>query len=68
MVDGKRTLCEIEGSEKDLPCDLLLIAAGFLGAENYTAQAFGVNLTQRNTVETQEACYKTNVEKIFTEV
>lgn len=66
MIDGKRTLCEIEGSEKDLPCDLLLIAAGFLGAENYTAQAFGVTLTQRNTVETQEACYKTNVEKVFT--
>ena len=66
MVDGKRTLCEIEGSEKDLPCDLLLIAAGFLGAENYTAEAFGVALTQRSTVETQADCYKTNVEKVFT--
>ncbi|MBP5753721.1 MAG: glutamate synthase subunit beta [Treponema sp.] len=66
MVDGKRTLCEIEGSEKDLPCDLLLIAAGFLGAEDYTAQAFGVALSQRSTVETQADCYKTNVEKVFT--
>ena len=44
-VDGKRTLCELEGSEKELPCDLLLIAAGFLGAEDYTASAFGVNLS-----------------------
>ncbi len=31
--DGK--LCEVEGSEKKLPADLLLIAAGFIGYEDY---------------------------------
>lgn len=74
-IDGKRQLCEIEGSEKDLPCDLILIAAGFLGCEDYTANAFGVKLSQRNTVEsvgdeTPEKAssngYKTSVEKVFT--
>ena len=66
-VDGKRTLCEIEGSEQELPADMILIAAGFLGAEDYTAQAFGVELGGRGTVATAGAdCYKTNVEKVFT--
>lgn len=64
MVDGVRKLCEIEGSEKELPADLVLIAAGFLGCEDYTAQAFGTNLTERNTVAADG--YKTNVSKIFT--
>ena len=67
MVDGKRSLCEIEGSEKELPCDMILIAAGFLGAEDYTAQAFGVELGPRGTVATSRpASYKSNVEKVFT--
>ena len=74
-IDGSRRLCEIEGSEKELPCDLILIAAGFLGCEDYTAKAFNVKLSQRNTVEsfgeeTPEKAspngYKTSEEKIFT--
>jgi glutamate synthase (NADPH/NADH) small chain len=67
MVDGKRTLCEIEGSEKDLPCDLLLIAAGFLGAEDYTANAFGVQMGPRSTVATESAdVYAASEPKVFT--
>lgn len=66
-IDGKRTLCEIEGSEKELPCDLLLIAAGFLGAEDYTMQVFGVNASARGTVLTESPeLYGTGVQKIFT--
>ena len=61
-------LVEKEGTEKVIPCSLLLIAAGFLGCEPYTAEAFGVKLTQRGNVETAEGPdhYKTNVDKIFT--
>lgn len=66
MVDGKRTLCEIEGSEKDLPADLILIAAGFLGCEDYTAQAFSTELSARNTVQTENCSYATAVDKVFT--
>lgn len=66
-VDGKRTLCEIEGSEKELPADLILIAAGFLGCEDYTANAFGVPLSTRNTVATSGAdSYFTGTDKVFT--
>lgn len=56
----------IEGSEKELPCDMLLIAAGFTGCERYTADAFGVGLTERNTVSTVNDSYHTSCEKIFT--
>lgn len=66
-VDGKRTLCEIEGSEKELPADLILIAAGFLGCEDYTANAFGAPLSARNTVATSSAgSYFTGIDKVFT--
>ena len=61
-------LAEAEGTEKVIPCGLLLIAAGFLGCEPYTAEAFGVHLTARGNVETAEGPdhYKTNVDKVFT--
>ena len=66
-VDGKRTLCEIEGSEKELPADLILIAAGFLGCEDYTANAFGVPLSPRNTIATSGAdSYFSGTDKVFT--
>ena len=66
FINGKLT--EIEGTEKILPCDLLLIAAGFLGCEPYTADAFGVRLAPRGNVETAEGPdhYRTNVGKVFT--
>jgi len=53
-VDGKRQLVERQGTEKTLPCDLLLVAAGFVGCEEYTAQAFGTELGPRGTVLTPE--------------
>ncbi len=74
-IDGKRQLVERAGTEKTLPCDLLLVAAGFVGCEEYTAQAFGTELGPRGTVaskgdETPELAspngYATSVPKIFT--
>ena len=61
-------LVETEGTEKVIPCSMLLIAAGFLGCEPYTAEAFGVKLTQHGNVETPEGPdhYRTNVDKVFT--
>ena len=61
-----RKMMLVEGSEKTIPCDLLLIAAGFTGAPKYTAAAFGVELTERNVVKTAEDAYATNVPKVFT--
>ena len=67
MIDGKRQLVERAGSEKDLPADLILVAAGFLGCEDYSAKAFNVELSARNTVSTSSPeVYQTEREKIFT--
>lgn len=63
---GRRTMNEIEGSEEILPCELCLIAAGFLGCQSYVAEAFGVELDQRTNVKTAAGCHSTNVEKVFT--
>ncbi|MBR2087070.1 MAG: glutamate synthase subunit beta [Oscillospiraceae bacterium] len=64
--DESRHFHEIEGSEEDLPCELCLIAAGFVGCESKLTEAFGVNLTQRGNVETAEHSHATTVEKVFT--
>ena len=37
----------IPGSERTLPCDLLLIAAGFIGCEEETAKAFEISADPR---------------------
>lgn len=62
---GKRELKEKEGSEQVLPCELCLIAAGFLGSQSYVTNAFGVETDARSNVKTDPDSYSTNVEKVF---
>ena len=61
--DGK--LSEISGTEKTLKCDILLIAAGFLGCEDYTADAFLLKRTKRGNVETLEESFHVPGTRIF---
>ena len=71
-----RQMVLVEGMEQKLPCDLLIIAAGFTGCESYVADAFGVALTERHVVKTEAEHYHTesavkptaavNAAKIFT--
>ena len=63
---GRMKMSEEPGSEYIIDCDIVLIAAGFLGAQNYVAEAFGVELNQRGNVKTDSGKYKTNVEKVYT--
>ncbi|MDE6319439.1 MAG: glutamate synthase subunit beta [Lachnospiraceae bacterium] len=60
------SMVPVEGSEKEIPVDLVLIAAGFLGAEGYVAETFGVNCNARTNVETKPGEYQTSAEDIFT--
>ena len=55
----------VEGTEKKIPAELVLIAAGFLGTESYVAKAFGVELNARTNVATAEGSYATNVKNVF---
>jgi glutamate synthase (NADPH/NADH) small chain len=63
--DDKGRFTEVPGTEREIPCDLLLIAAGFLGSQPYVAEAFGARLTPRTNVETAPGGYQTGVEKLF---
>ncbi|MDE5765166.1 MAG: glutamate synthase subunit beta [Ruminococcus sp.] len=63
---GRMVPKEIEGSEEIISCELCLIAAGFTGAQAYVAEAFGVELDSRNTVNTAGGKFSTNIEKVFT--
>ena len=62
---GRRNMVEVAGSEKKIPAELVLIAAGFLGTEEYIAKAFGVELNQRTNVATEPGTYATNVKNVF---
>ena len=63
---GRRVPKEIAESEEVLPCELCLIAAGFLGCQSYVAEAFGVELDQRTNVKTENGNHATNIPKVFT--
>lgn len=63
---GRRYMGEIEGSEFDFKCDMVLIAAGFLGSEPGIAGAFGLDRTPRgNLATTDPDGYGTAAEKVF---
>lgn len=62
---GRFNMVPVEGSEFELPCEMVLIAAGFLGTKKYVADAFGVELDERTNVKTGSDSFKTNVPKVF---
>lgn len=55
----------VEGTEQTVPCDLLLIAAGFVGCEEGIAEAFGLARTNRGCIETVGNGYATTVPGVF---
>ncbi len=62
---GRMMMAPVEGSEFELPCDLVFIAAGFLGTQKYVTDAFGVAVDERTNVKTEKGKYATNVGKVF---
>ena len=63
---GRFVMEEVKGSEKEIKADLALIAAGFLGCEEYVTKAFKVERNQRTNVLTKDGEYETSKENIFT--
>ena len=62
---GRVNMVPVEGSEKEIPADLVLIAAGFLGSEPYVAEAFDLTLDGRMNVATQADGYRTGNDRVF---
>jgi glutamate synthase (NADPH) small chain len=66
-VDGRMSFEEVEGSEKELPCDLAFLAMGFLGPEKPgMIEQLGVELDGRGNVIADPKTWMTSVEGVFT--
>ena len=66
--DGRTTqFTEVAGSERELPCELALLAMGFVHPQHQgLIQELGVELDARGNVRATETNYQTNISKIFT--
>ena len=63
---GRMNMVPVEGSEKVIDAQLVLIAAGFLGSQKYVTDAFKVDLNPRTNVLTKPDEYATSVPRVFT--
>lgn len=58
---------ERAGSEREIPCELALLAMGFLHPlHEGMVQELGVELDERGNVKASELGYQTNIPKVFT--
>ncbi len=65
-VPGQRpVLKEIEGTEKEWPCELALLAMGFTGSEMTIAEQLGLEADPRTNIKASIKDYKTNVPGVF---
>jgi glutamate synthase (NADPH/NADH) small chain len=62
---GRMNMVPVEGTEKVIPADVVLIAAGFLGSQKYVTDAFKVAINGRTNVETKPDGYETSVPRVF---
>jgi glutamate synthase (NADPH/NADH) small chain len=55
-----------EGSEREIPCQRVFLAMGFLNPQyDGMIESLGIELDQRKNVKATEAAYRTNVSKVF---
>jgi len=66
--DGKPAkFVEVAGSEREIPCELALLAMGFLYPQREgLLNELGVELDDRGNVRASEKFYKSNINKVFT--
>jgi len=65
---GQMRMKEVPGSERTLPCDLVLLALGFLGPEGTLGEQFGVKLERGNykaAYGRQAGAFRTSNPKVF---
>jgi glutamate synthase (NADPH/NADH) small chain len=65
VVDGRPTFEPVPGTEFELPCELVLLALGFTGAEREgLGEQFGLDFDARGNVARDDA-WRTNVDGVF---
>ncbi len=63
--DGGWAMSEVKDSEKVWPAQLILLAMGFLGPEQYIAEAIGLEVDPRSNFQAVHGKFATNVEGVF---
>jgi len=63
---GRTAMIPVEGSERTIPVQLVLIAAGFLGSEAYVTESFAVEVDGRTNVRTMTGQYRTTADRVYT--
>lgn len=63
---GRFTCIEVDGSEETVEADVVLLAMGFIGTEDYIKDAFEVHLDNRGNIIGEYGDFRTNREKVFT--
>ena len=68
IVDGlPARFIEVENSEREIPCELALLAMGFTHPQHAgLINELGIELDARGNVNASEKAYRTNISKIFT--
>jgi glutamate synthase (NADPH) small chain len=64
-VDGKWSMEEVPGSEKEWKADLVLLSMGFLGPESYISESLGIDCDARSNYQADYGVYKTSVDGVF---
>jgi glutamate synthase (NADPH/NADH) small chain len=65
FVDGRMVFEKIEGTDFELPCELVLLAMGFVGPQREgLLDQLGVELNERGNV-TRDGSYRTNLDDVF---
>lgn len=60
------TFKEVEGSSREIPCELVTLAMGFLHTQSDgLLQKIGIALDERGNIKAQEGSYQTNLNKYF---
>jgi glutamate synthase (NADPH/NADH) small chain len=62
---GRFTHKKVEGTEKVLPAQLVLLAMGFMGPENTVLGALNVETDERSNAKAEHGKFNTSVEGIF---
>lgn len=63
--NGRRNPVPVEGSKKNVKVELILIAMGFLGSQDYLKDAFSVESDGRSNVKADFGKFETNIPKVF---
>ncbi len=63
--NGGWKMSEVEGTEKEWPAQLILLAMGFLGPEQYIAESLDLEVDPRSNFQASHGQFATNIDKVF---